>query len=353
MKAICYKKGGRANASYTDVPEPVLKKDDVLIRVYAACICKPADCAHDGGYSAFGAYPLIPGHEYAGIVEAVGENVTRFKVGDRVTADSSKPCGKCYYCIRGQVKYCENMVAYGQSLNGGFAQLVAVDESLVYAVPDGVTLREASMTELVGCAYNIFEVCRFGYSDEVLIIGAGASGSLLAQLLKNSNCGSVVAVDSVQPKLERLEKYGVETVLVDRNDYDKHEAVLKERYPHGFDVIVDATADSELITRSIDLLKKGGKFINYSFINNKDDVKPVEINTRAFVTREITYIGSSFQHFRFPMVLKAMESHKVDPEGLITSVLPLEKFFEGMDLVWDDPETVKVLIEPNGDSRGM
>ncbi len=353
MKAILYKKGGRANAVCTEVPDPVLTKDDVLVRIYASCICRPADCAHDGGYSVFGKYPLIPGHEWAGIVEAVGENVTRFKVGDRVTADANKPCGKCYYCIRGQVKYCENNTAYGQKLNGGFAQLIAIDESLVCKIPDGVSLRAASMTELVGCAYNIFEVCKFGYADEVLVLGAGPSGTLLAELLKNSNCASVVAIDSVQSKLDRLEKFGVETVLVDRNDYTKHEAILKERYPHGFDVVVDATADSELITRSIELLKRGGKFINYAFINNTADVKPVEIDTRMFVTRELTYIGSSFQHYRFPMVLKALEANKVDAEGLITKVLPLEGFFEGMDLVWNDPDTVKVLLEPNGDSTGM
>ncbi len=353
MKAILYKKGGRANASCVDVPDPVLNKDDVLIRVYASYICRPADCAHDGGYSVFGRYPLIPGHEYAGVVEAVGENVTRFKVGDRVTADANKPCGKCYYCVRGKVRYCENNTPYGQKLNGGFAQLVAVDESLVYQIPDSVTLRQAAMSELVGCVYNIFDVAKFEYSDEVLVLGAGASGSIIAQLVKNSNAGSVTVIDSVQSKLDRLEKYGIETVLVDRSDYEKHEAVLKERYPHGFNVVIDATADSELITRSIKLLKAEGKFINYSFINNTDEVKPVEIDTRFFVTRGISYLGSNFQHYKFPEVLKALEEKKVDIDGLITKVLPIEDFFEGMDLVWNDPDTVKVLIEPNGDSTGL
>ena len=159
MKAILYKKGGRANACVAEVPEPVVGDKDVLIRVYASDICRPADAAHDGGYSAFGKYPLIPGHEYAGIVEKVGKDVVRFKVGDRVTADANLPCGTCYYCVRGEVQFCENNRAYGQSLNGGFAQLVAVDESLVYQVPDSVSLRAASMTELVGCVYNCMEHC--------------------------------------------------------------------------------------------------------------------------------------------------------------------------------------------------
>lgn len=73
MKAILYKKGGRENAVFTDVPDPVVGPNDVLARVYASYICRPADCAHDGGYSVFGRYPLIPGHEWSGIVEAVGK----------------------------------------------------------------------------------------------------------------------------------------------------------------------------------------------------------------------------------------------------------------------------------------
>ena len=180
MKAILYNKGGRANACVTEVPDPTVGDKDVLIRVYASDICRPADAAHDGGYSAFGKYPLVPGHEYAGIVEKVGKDVVRFQVGDRVTADANLPCGTCYYCVRGEVQFCENNRAYGQSLNGGFAQLVAVDESLVYKVPDSVSLRAASMTELVGCVYNCMERCNFKYGSEVLILGVGVSVNLIA-----------------------------------------------------------------------------------------------------------------------------------------------------------------------------
>lgn len=352
MKAILYKKGGRENAVYTDVPEPVLKDTDVLIRVYATDICRPADCAHDGGYSVFGRYPLIPGHEYAGIVEAVGKGVVRVKPGDRVTADANKPCGKCYYCERGEVKFCDHNEAYGQTIHGGFAQLVAVDEDLVYTIPHGVSMKAASMTELVGCAYNCMERCSFTYGSEVLVLGCGASGNILAQMSKSSGAAVVVAIDSVESKLERIKKRGVETVLVDRDDYQKHEDALKAAFPHGFDYIIDTTADSELITRSIRLLKKGGTFVNYAFQNNVEEAQRVEIDTKLFVTRELSYIGSTFQHYKFPQTLKAIEANMVDPELAITEVLPLERFFEGMDHVWHDRDTIKVVLEPNGPSEG-
>lgn len=352
MKAILYKKGGRANAEYTDVADPVVKDHDVLIRVYAGGICMPADCAHDGGYSVFGRYPLIPGHEYAGIVEAVGEKVVRHRPGDRVTADANKPCGKCYYCERGEVQFCDHNEAYGQTMNGGFAELVAVDEDLVYKIPDAVSMKAASMTELVACAYNCMERCNFRYAAEVLVLGAGASGNILSQLIKNSSAAAVVVIDSVKSKLDRLESKGIRTVLVNRADYGRHEKILKKQFPHGFDYIIDATADSELITRSLYLLKKGGVFVNYAFQNNVQAAQKVEIDTRLFTTRQLSYIGSTFSHYRIAQTLKAIETGKVDPELAITEVMPLERFFEGMDKVLHDEDTIKVVFEPNGPSDG-
>ena len=353
MKAILYNKGGRANACVTEAPDPTVGDKDVLIRVYASDICRPADAAHDGGYSAFGKYPLVPGHEYAGIVEKVGKDVVRFQVGDRVTADANLPCGTCYYCIRGEVQFCENNRAYGQSLNGGFAQLVAVDESLVYKVPDSVSLRAASMTELVGCVYNCMERCNFKYGSEVLILGGGASGNLIAQMVKSSNAATVVVVDCVASKLERLKPIGVKTILADKDDPEVHEAVLKEQYPHGFDYIIDTTANPKLISRSLYLLKRGGTFVNYGFQNNVKVAEQVQIDMKLFVTRQLSYLGTTFQHFKFPQTLKAMEEKRVDPELAISEMRPLDDFFECMDKVLYDPETVKIVLEPNGSSEVM
>ncbi len=352
MKAILYQAGGRANAAFTEVPDPVCGDREVLIRVYATDICKPADFAHDGGYSVFGRYPLIPGHEYAGVVEAVGREVARCKVGDRVTADANIPCGTCYFCERGEFVFCERSEAYGQTKNGGFAQLVSVREDLVYKIPDGVSMRAASMTELVGCAFNCVERCDFKYTSDVLILGCGASGTILAQLAKHSSAGSVTVIDRVAGKLENIQKAGVSTVLADRSDDSVHESVLRERFPYGFDYIIDATSDADLITRSIRLLKKGGTFVNYSFQNNTSAAKQVELDPRFFATRQVNYIGSTFQHNRFGQALKAIEEGKVDPELAITDVLPLERFFEGMDKLYRDETTIKVVLEPNGPSEG-
>ena len=127
MKALLYQKPGRANGGIVEVPDPVCGDGQVLIRVMACGICKPADTSHDRAGAVLGRYPVIPGHEFSGIVEKVGKCVTHFKPGDRVTADNGIPCRKCYHCQRGEFAFCEDYQAIGHSVNGAMAELVVVE----------------------------------------------------------------------------------------------------------------------------------------------------------------------------------------------------------------------------------
>lgn len=128
---------------------------------------------------------------------------------------------------------------------------------------------------------------------------------------------------------------------------------LIKQYPHGFDYIIDTTANPKLISRSLYLLKRGGTFVNYGFQNNVKVAEQVQIDMKLFVTRQLSDLGTTFQHFKFPQTLKAMEEKRVDPELAISEIRPLDDFFECMDKVLYDPETVKIVLEPNGSSEGM
>ncbi|WP_295753393.1 alcohol dehydrogenase catalytic domain-containing protein [uncultured Oscillibacter sp.] len=350
MRAVVYEQGGRAHAGIRDVPEPVCGDGQVLVRVLACGICKPADSGHDRGTSMLGRYPVIPGHEFAGVVEQVGKDITRFRLGDRVAVDNGAPCWVCYYCRRGEFAFCENYKAMGQSLNGGFAQLAVAPESHVYAVPEGVSIRAAALSELVGCAYHCIDNAQIPQAGDVLILGCGASGMLLAMLAKSTAAGTVTAVDLDPGKLERIAAKGVGTVLVERGNYGALEALQKERFPHGFDVVIDATGDAELIERSLPLLKAKGRFLNYSFAST--DRKSVSVDMSLFARKELHYMGSTFQHHNFDQVLRSMAKGRVDPEYIVTHVYPLENYFEALDKNLSDSGVVKVLIEPNGSSDG-
>ena len=292
MKALLYQKPGRANGGIVEVPDPVCGDGQVLIRVMACGICKPADTSHDRAGAVLGRYPVIPGHEFSGIVEKVGKCVTHFKPGDRVTADNGIPCRKCYHCQRGEFAFCEDYQAIGHSVNGAMAELVVVNESHVYAIPDTVSFKAAALTELVGCSFRCIERCSIPYSADVLILGCGASGNLLAQLAKGSAAGTVTVLDCQPSKLDRLASRGIGTILADPGTPAAHEAILRERFPHGLDVIIDAIGNADLTERSIPLLKAGGTFANYSFPTTEK--RTVSLDMGLFVRKELNYIGTTW-----------------------------------------------------------
>ena len=350
MKALVYEKGGRANAAIREIAAPSYGDGDVLVRVMACGICKPADSSHDRGTSMLGEYPVVPGHEFAGIVEAVGKDVRYFKPGDRVAVDNGAPCWTCFHCQRGEFAFCENYKALGQSIDGGFAELCVSPASHVYRIPDSVSLRAAALSELVGCAYHCIDNCKIPQAGDVLILGGGASGMLLAMLAKSTAAGTVTMADLLPSKLEKIAHKGVQTVLVDKFDPTAHEAILKSRFPHGFDVIIDACGDAALCERMMELLNVQGTYVNYSFASTEK--KDISVNISLFARKELHYIGSTFQHHNFQQVLRSMETLRVDPEFIISDIFPLEDYFTALDKNLNDCETIKIMIEPNGSSQG-
>jgi len=346
MKALVYKKPGRKNGSICEVPCPVCGDNEVLVKVMACGICKPAESSHDRSGSLLGIYPVTPGHEFSGIAVEVGKNVNHVRVGDRVTADNGYQCGTCYFCQKGIPTSCLNFRSQGHNLPGGFAQYVLCRADKVYTFPDSISFDHASLCELIGCALNCVDRAELRYGDNVVVIGCGSSGNIIAQLLKNSCAGRVVALDSVQSKLDRIAPFGVETVLVDRDDYDKHERILKEMFPHGIDVIIDAAGDDgPLFERSIKLLAPKGRYVMYSFFYNEP--KTVKVEPALLIKNDLKIVGSPFQMFRFRDCIDVLEQKKIDCSVLISGTYPLDRYFEALDRVINDNEVMKIIIHPN------
>lgn len=243
MKALYYEKPLRENASIREMPDPVCGSHDIVIRVMSCSICHGVEADHEapGGSSCSG-YPLIPGHEFAGYVHEVGDAVTTFRVGDRVTADNTVPCGVCHYCKKGDFIHCPDKRNLGNKADGGFAEYVKVAEGKAVRLPDHVSFNEGCLSEPVACCMHSMDQMNIRYGDDVLVMGAGPMGMILAMLASHSNANHVVVCASSVAKLEKVKALGIETVLMDRGDYSKHEKKLLSRYPLGFDCLFDATA---------------------------------------------------------------------------------------------------------------
>ena len=345
MRALVYDRPGVG--SIRDVPMPECGPEDVIIRVASASICKGADRRHHTTGHALGRYPITTGHEYSGYVYQVGEKAKNCKVGDRVVADVSVPCGNCYYCRNELYVHCENMKMVGHGLPGGFAQYVKVQDNTVFQIPDHISFNEASMTEPVACGIHCMDRLAVKYGENVLVFGAGPTGIIIAQLLKHSSANRVICLAPTKFKLDILNEYGIETIQIDRNDPNKHLKIVKEMFPYGVDAIVDATGSAAILPSCFTLLKKRGRLLQFS--STKDD-ENITINPAYFYRNEIQYYTTYCQCHEFGRAIDALASGKVKVDKLITREYSLEDFFTAIEDVMDH-KALKLIIHPNDDLR--
>lgn len=204
MKAIQYT--APRQFAVVDLPKPEPGPHQVVIRVKACGICKTDLTIHDGSFLA--KFPLVNGHEFAGVIDSVGSAVTKWKVGDRVTADNTELCGYCEPCRSDKPLYCENFNSHGCNMPGGFAEYVLINHDKVFALSDKLSFEEATFTEPTACAVHGVDRIAPRFGDSILMFGAGPTGIILAQLLRRAGAGRMVIADPHADKLDILRKYG-------------------------------------------------------------------------------------------------------------------------------------------------
>lgn len=350
MKALIYTKNGREYGKIKMVPYPHCGDNQVIIKVMACSICKWAELSHDtpgDSEKPLSRYPVTPGHEFAGYIVEMGKDVNGYKIGDRVTADNTVPCGGCYQCQRGNTLYCENFGSLGNNINGGFAEYVLVDATHLFRIPDHVSFDEASMTEAVACCVHAIKVADIKLGQTVVVLGAGLQGNLLSQLAVNTSALKTIAIDIEPTKLKLLEKYGVETVLASPDDVSIHEEKLKELAPNGIDLVIDTAGAWPMVKSMFRFLKKGGKFVMYGSFHTRKvlDITTEMLNDIHF--KEQQFIGVSAQTNCFPEAVDYICSGKLDLKPLITHRFSLDDYFVALDTNRDDPTSIKVVINPN------
>ena len=349
MKALVYEKAGRENASVKLVPYPSCGADDVIIKVMACGICKWAEIGHDTTGTGLARYPVINGHEFAGYVQEVGENVTTFQPGDRVTADNAVPCGKCWYCKNGKALFCENFGSLGHNINGGFTQYLVIRQDNVVKLPDTLSFDEASVAEPVACAIEALDRANIRPGEQVVVSGMGPHGIILAQLCHFSNAMRSVAVGLVQSRLDTLASYGVPTLLIDRNDQQANLKKLRAAFPDGIDCIIDTSGAWSMVETLVKLLKKGGRMIQYGSYHAAISLEnPAQFLNNLHYNNQ-SYIGVSCQVNNFPRAVEYMGSGKCNVSTLVTHTFSLDDYFHALDTNKTDKSALKVVIHPNGD----
>jgi len=338
MRAVVY--DGPGDFSVRTVPTPEPRRGEVLIAVSQVGLCGTDAHIHHGEYGAV--FPLIPGHEMTGTVVVLGEGVTRFQVGESVTVNPNIACGRCSYCLSGRVIHCDQPTGMGSSATGFFAEYVCVAETLVYSV-EGLPVDVAVFAEPTSCAMHGLEVLQVRPGASALVLGAGPTGLLLAQLIAAGGAASVTVADRLAFKLDTASTLGAtRTVLVGRQD-PLAQLLAASDDGDGYDIVVEATGTAAVGDMCIPLTRKGGTVLLYG-VTGADE--RLQISPFDILRREITIKGSCAEMTSFGAAIAALRAGRVRSDGIITHRFGLDDYGTALDTLIGDATAHKVLIHP-------
>jgi D-arabinitol dehydrogenase (NADP+) len=341
MKAVQYE--APKTWSVTDVPTPAAAPGQVRIQVRQVGVCGTDLHIHEGEFGAM--FPLIPGHELVGVVDQLGDGVTRFRVGEQVTVNPNVYCAQCPYCLAGRLGQCEDMKGFGTNYPGFFAEYAIADHTLVFST-EGLPVETAVFSEPTSCAMHGLESLQMRPGGSALVLGAGPTGLLLAQLIASGGASSVTVAGPSQFKLDTAARLGVDrTVLITRDDQEANIAALTAASPHGdgYDAVVEATGSPSVGDICVPLTRRGGTVLVYG-VTRDDDV--VRFRPFDVFRREITIKGSFAEMTSFGAAIDALRGGRVRTDGIVTHRFSLDEYGQALDTLRNDPSAHKVVMVP-------
>ncbi|WP_286901823.1 Zn-dependent oxidoreductase [Vreelandella sedimenti] len=322
-----------------EVDPPKVAAGEALVRVAFAGICG-SDMHIIHGDNAFVRFPRITGHEFAGVVEAVGEGVAEVFVGDRVCIDPVISCGQCYPCRIGRPNVCSSLEVIGVHRDGGFEEFVAVPAANVHQLPDHIGLDAAALVEPYTIAANVLDRMQPHPGDRLMILGAGVIGLTILQMALAKGIEEVIVTDVINERLAAAKQLGAAQVFNSR-EQDVEKEVLALTQGEGVPLIADAACVPALLPQMLRLASPAGRIGLLGF-----SVQPSELVQLEVIKKELTLVGSRLNNRKFPEVLKLMASGQLDPLALVSHRLPLSDMPSAIDMLDHRPEEArKVLIQ--------
>ena len=318
---------------------PTPAEHQVLIAVQACGVCGTDVHIFRGEFPA--RFPLIAGHEFAGVVEHVGQGVASLRPGDRVVVDPNQYCGLCRPCQRGLTHLCRNLVASGVTVDGGFATHCSVPARQCYKLPAEMPFPMAAMTEPVACCVHGIERAQIRPGDVVVTIGAGLIGLVMLQLALMRGASAAVVSDPAPEKRALATTFGAARVVDPRKE-DLAQAVMEVTKESGADVVIDCVGGVETSQQALGLAGEGGRVLLFGVApqNAQMTVEPY-----AIYAREITITGSFINPFTHGAALALLAAGKVKVSEIISHRLTLDELPRAIEML-EAHQASKIVIEP-------
>jgi L-iditol 2-dehydrogenase len=316
------------------VPIPEIKGNEALVKVMAVGICG-SDIPRINQYGAY-ISPIIPGHEFSGVIVETGKDIKNFKIGDRVTVPPILPCFSCEFCEQGHYSLCKNYKYFGSRNDGAFAQYIAVPETNLLKIADNVTYEAAATTDPLANALHAVKRGSFKAGDKVCVFGAGAIGLYAIQYMKAKGASIAVAVDVDERKLEVARNCGAD-FTIDGRAADAAEQVIRVT-DGGADVCIDASGFPSAQHNAILSTAKHGTMV---FLGISHQPLTLTEECLDWVMRGEKAIVGSWNSFSKPFPgwewtsgVECLADGTIDAEEVITHKLPLKDAPEIFDKIY-------------------
>lgn len=340
MKGVAKVARGKGNVELIDVPEPEARAGHVVIEVQAAGVCGTDMHIYHDEYPSFP--PVILGHEVAGIIAAVGDGVTGWAEGDRVTAEPYfTVCGRCAFCRDGFPNQCPHRRSIGSGVHGAFTRYVLVPVNSLHHLPPSVSTATGALTEPLACCVHALELTRVEPSDIVAVVGPGAIGLLAAQVVKAAGARVVLlgtAADEERLALGR--SLGID-VTVNVQAEDALSVVKGLTDGLGADVVFECSGAERGAQLALSLVRRRGHYSQMGLIG-----RPIQWDLEQVCFKEVQINGSfASVPSAWRKALRLLENGQVRTEPLISHTLPITDWQEAFSL-FEARKSVKILLTP-------
>jgi 2-desacetyl-2-hydroxyethyl bacteriochlorophyllide A dehydrogenase len=331
MDSIVINKPKELFVQEREIPQP--GPDEVLIQVMASGICGTDVHIYHGEY--LGSYPVIPGHEFSGVITAAGSQVKRLKIGDRVAVEPNIACDNCSQCLNNRQNFCLNWQAIGVTLPGGMEQYVTVPEKAVFRIGD-LPFEQAAFMEPLSCVIHGIERARIELADHIAILGAGPIGNLMLQLARLQGAAHITQLESNPGRAELARQLGADQVV----------ARMEDLQLNTYDVVIDATGVLPVMNRAIDFARNGGTVLLFGV---PPAGKNMEFEAFKIFQKGLTLLSSYTSVRNSFQAIGLLQSGQVKVEPLISHRLPLKELGKAFAMIENhDPSVKKVIMLPNG-----
>ena len=299
---------------------------DILVKMRAAGICG-SDVGIYHGTNAAATYPRVIGHEMVGVVEEIGSNVKKLKVGDRIIVNQVVSCGECYPCRHNRGNVCDHLEVRGVHRDGGYREYMAVPEEDCYILPDNLSDADSVMIEPTTIAIQSLSRAEIEDDDVIFIIGCGALGSSILRIARLTNAKIIVG-DIVDDKLNDALKNGAH-YAVNLSHEDFEEKVKEYSNGRGPTVTIDAACTKDSLMNAIKVTGNAGRVITMGF-----SITPTEVNQFLITSKELDVRGSRLQNKKFGEAIKLINEGKIDLSGAVShtfNYLDAQRAFDFID----------------------